>query len=83
MNLVFLAILVLLVLGAVFGLILGYASIRFKVEGNEQITTPAGSFNAVKVVRDRGEKSSRKTWIWFAPELDYMIVKIHQVPLVI
>lgn len=34
MNLVFLAILVLLVLGAVFGLILGYASIRFKVEGN-------------------------------------------------
>jgi len=34
MNLVFLAVLVLLALGAAFGLILGYASIRFKVEGN-------------------------------------------------
>lgn len=52
---------------------------RFNIQGNEQITTPAGTFNAVKVVRDRGENSSRKTWIWFAPELDYMIVKIHQV----
>lgn len=34
MNLVFLAVLVLLALGAAFGLVLGYASIRFKVEGN-------------------------------------------------
>jgi len=34
MSLVLLAILVLLVLGSIFGLILGYASIRFKVEGN-------------------------------------------------
>ncbi|MCV6587540.1 MAG: electron transport complex subunit RsxB [Marinobacterium sp.] len=34
MSLILLAILVLLVLGALFGLVLGYASVRFKVEGN-------------------------------------------------
>jgi len=52
---------------------------RFKVDGNESITTPAGTFDAVKVSRDRGSDSKRKTWIWFAPALDYMIVKIHQI----
>ncbi|MBY4675467.1 electron transport complex subunit RsxB [Marinobacterium arenosum] len=34
MSAVLLAVVVLLVLGAVFGLVLGYASVRFKVEGN-------------------------------------------------
>jgi len=51
---------------------------RFVVEGKESITTPAGTFEAIKISRDRGANSSRKTWIWLAPELDYLIVKIHQ-----
>lgn len=52
---------------------------RFAIAGKESITTPAGTFDAIKVARDRGENSGRKTWIWLAPELDYLIVKIHQI----
>jgi hypothetical protein len=32
----------------------------------------------VRIKRDRGEDTDRETWIWFAPELDYTIVRIVQ-----
>lgn len=51
----------------------------FEVLGSESVSTPAGTFNAIKVQRDRGEDAKRETYIWFAPELDYMIVKLYQV----
>ncbi|MCV6588468.1 MAG: DUF3108 domain-containing protein [Marinobacterium sp.] len=51
---------------------------HFVVDGKETVATPAGTFDTVRVLRQRGNGSSRKTWIWFAPELDHMIVKIRQ-----
>jgi len=52
---------------------------RFQVIGEETIETPLGHLKAIKVERDRGEGSNRETYIWFAPELDYMVIRIHQV----
>jgi hypothetical protein len=47
--------------------------------GTETVTTPVGTFEAIKVQRDRGANSKRNTYIWCAPELDYMVVKLQQV----
>ncbi|KGK42698.1 hypothetical protein LH51_05235 [Nitrincola sp. A-D6] len=52
---------------------------RFNVMGEDLVDTPAGQFNAIRVERDRGENSDRETLIWFAPELDYMIVRLEQI----
>ena len=52
---------------------------RFKRVGNETIKTKLGEFDTVKIQRDRGEDSKRETYIWLAPELDYLIVKLHQI----
>ncbi|GAA0682247.1 DUF3108 domain-containing protein [Marinobacterium maritimum] len=51
---------------------------RFKVTGEEEIDTPYGRYNAVRVMRDRGEDADRETLIWLAPELDYLIVRLEQ-----
>ncbi|MFC6672589.1 DUF3108 domain-containing protein [Marinobacterium aestuariivivens] len=51
----------------------------FEVLGSERVSTPAGDFDAIKVQRDRGDDAKRETYIWFAPELDYMIVKLYQI----
>ncbi|MFW1677098.1 DUF3108 domain-containing protein [Pontibacter sp. JAM-7] len=52
---------------------------RFAVNGEEIITAPIGKFNAVRVDRIHDEDSDRKTLIWFAPELNYQIIKLHHV----
>ncbi|KAA0875150.1 DUF3108 domain-containing protein [Nitrincola tapanii] len=52
---------------------------QFKVVGEEQIQTPMGDFTAIKVARDRGEGSERETYLWLAPALDYMVVRLHQI----
>ncbi|MEH6577858.1 MAG: DUF3108 domain-containing protein [Amphritea sp.] len=52
---------------------------RFKRVGNETIKTDLGEFDVIKIQRDRGENSKRETFIWLAPELDYLIVKLHQI----
>lgn len=51
---------------------------NFAVTGQEQVETPYGTFQAVRVVRDRGKDADRQTLIWFAPELDYLIVRLQQ-----
>jgi len=51
---------------------------KFVADGTDKVDTPLGQFQAVRVKRDRGEDTSRQTWIWFAPEIDFTIVKILQ-----
>ena len=48
---------------------------NFQKLGNEQVQTPAGSFNAMKVKVIR-EGNKRETVFWMAKELDYLPVKI-------
>lgn len=45
----------------------------------ETVTTPAGRFETIKVVRDRGAGSARTTTLWFAKDLDHVIVKLEQI----
>lgn len=52
---------------------------QFKVEGSEEVSAPIGTYNAIKVSRVRDASSERQTYIWFAPALDYQIIKLQQV----
>lgn len=51
----------------------------FIIVGTETVETAIGTFEAIKIQRDRGTDSKRETFLWCAPELDYMVVKLQQV----
>jgi hypothetical protein len=50
---------------------------RFIIEGDEILETKAGKLNTtkVKIVRDDDD---RETWIWFAKDWDYILVRLLQ-----
>ncbi len=50
---------------------------RFEVQGTERIETDAGRFDTVKVARVDGSER-RATTMWFAPELEYVPVRVRQ-----
>lgn len=45
----------------------------------ETINTPLGELSAVKFKRDRGPNSTRETYIWFAKDLEYLLVQLDQI----
>ncbi|RVU32820.1 MULTISPECIES: DUF3108 domain-containing protein [Neptunomonas] len=51
---------------------------HFSILDAERVTTPAGEYETVKVKMERGKNSDRITYIWFAPTLEYAIVKLEQ-----
>ncbi len=51
---------------------------QFAVTGTEKVSTPAGEFQAVRVERVYDTPKDKKTLIWFAPELDYQLIKLHR-----
>ncbi|MFC3095622.1 DUF3108 domain-containing protein [Alteromonas sediminis] len=50
---------------------------QIRVEDQEQIDLPFGELNSIKVKIVR-QNSSRETYAWFAPELDYLLVRLQQ-----
>jgi hypothetical protein len=50
---------------------------RFKMIGRETVETPAGTFETVKITRLR-DNNKRETYIWCAPALHYLPVRIWQ-----
>lgn len=50
---------------------------EFAVAGNEQLQTPLGLVDTIKVQRVRND-SDRSTTIWFAPKWNYALVKLMQ-----
>ncbi|WP_339806696.1 DUF3108 domain-containing protein [uncultured Marinobacter sp.] len=56
----------------------GYDYDRFAVIGEEVVDSKVGSVNTVKVEKVRGEGSKRETLMWFAPELDYLLIRLVQ-----
>lgn len=50
----------------------------FDLLGEEQLETPLGRFNTVKLKRSRGKDSSRETIFWLAKDWDYLLLKIQQ-----
>lgn len=51
---------------------------RFVADGEDLIETPLGTYRSARIRRDRGASTERETLIWFAPALDYSIVRIVQ-----
>ncbi|QHQ40749.1 DUF3108 domain-containing protein [Microbulbifer hydrolyticus] len=51
---------------------------EFRVAGKENIKTPMGLIETVKVERVREEGAERVTNIWFAPKWKYALVKLMQ-----
>jgi hypothetical protein len=50
---------------------------RFKVIGHETVEVPAGTFETVKITKLRANKD-RITYVWCAPALNYLPVRIWQ-----
>lgn len=48
---------------------------RYTIEKNEIIETIAGKQEAIKIAREHG---NRKTLMWFAPELNFLLLKVEQ-----
>ncbi|WP_067867020.1 DUF3108 domain-containing protein [Neptuniibacter marinus] len=52
---------------------------KFQVDGQEVIEAPIGIYKTIRVKRVREANSPRQTYIWFAPELNYQIIKLKQI----
>ncbi len=50
-----------------------------KVTGREKIHTSVGELDTLKIRRIRRKKKRRETWIWAAPELQYLPVRVMHV----
>jgi hypothetical protein len=50
---------------------------RFKVVGEETLELPAGTYRTIKITKLR-DNNKRETYIWCAPELHYLPVRIWQ-----
>lgn len=50
---------------------------RYLRDGEEVLQTPAGPLRAVRLVRERSD-SSRQTWLWFAVDHNFALVKLVQ-----
>ncbi len=51
---------------------------RFVRSGRETLTTPAGTFDCLRLQLERGE-DQQQTLIWMAPALDYLTVRLLRV----
>lgn len=56
----------------------GYDYDKFAVIGEEVVDSKVGSVDTIKVEKVRGEGSKRETLMWFAPELDYLLIRLVQ-----
>ncbi|PKM22842.1 MAG: DUF3108 domain-containing protein [Gammaproteobacteria bacterium HGW-Gammaproteobacteria-14] len=56
----------------------GRETLRYHIHGEENLTTPAGLFRTVKISRIREKTHGRQTWLWFAPDYDFALVKLVQ-----
>ncbi len=56
----------------------GYDTDRFAVIGEETIDTKLGALRTIKVEKVRGEGRKRETLMWFAPEQNYLLVRLMQ-----
>ncbi len=50
----------------------------FILLGSELLDTPVGKLETLKIQRDRGADSNRKTTLWLAKDWDYLLVKVKQ-----
>ena len=51
---------------------------RYRVVGEEHLNIDGKQVETVKVQRQRGTNSKRQTYMWFAPQHDYLLVQLLQ-----
>lgn len=51
---------------------------QFKMVGYESLKTKVGTLRTVKVEQVESKKSKKKTYIWFAKDYDYLLVRLKQ-----
>lgn len=51
----------------------------FDFQGEETLSTPLGEIVTKKFKRDRGENAIRQTYVWFAPQWNYLLVRLDQI----
>ncbi|MDX1799921.1 MAG: DUF3108 domain-containing protein [Marinobacter sp.] len=56
-----------------------YETSRFAVIGQEKLATELGKLDTLKVEKVRAPDSKRETLMWFAPDKDYLLVRLVQV----
>jgi hypothetical protein len=54
----------------------GLTRFRYRVAGPERLTTPAGEFETVRLVKQRENQDDKGTELWFASGRDYLPVRI-------
>lgn len=52
---------------------------RFRVVGPEMLKTPVGTLRTIKTEQLQKKKSRPKTYIWFATDYDYLLIRLKQV----
>jgi hypothetical protein len=57
----------------------GMKPLNYKIVGQEMLKTPFGKLNAVRVERTRREGEKRRSTLWLAPSLGYIMVKMEHV----
>lgn len=50
----------------------------FQMVGFEMLNTPVGSLRTVKIEQIEKKKNKKKTYIWFAKDYDYLLVRLQQ-----
>jgi len=50
----------------------------YEYDGEEEVMLPYGLINTIKLKREVKDKK-RVTYAWFAPELDYLLVRLYQI----
>lgn len=56
----------------------GVTGFNYEVVGREQLKTPAGTFNTIKIERIYPEKG-RRTFLWAAEDMDYFMVRMDHI----
>jgi hypothetical protein len=51
---------------------------EYKYDGEEELMLPYGLVKAIRLKRESSSKKKRITYAWFAPELNYLLVKLYQ-----
>lgn len=57
----------------------GMKKLVYRNDGTESVKTPLGTFEALRIQRVRKEGDKRRSTVWVAPKLDYLMVKMEHV----
>jgi hypothetical protein len=57
----------------------GMRTLTYRIVGQEKLKTPLGKFDAIRVERKREAGEKRRSTLWLAPSLGYIMIKMEHV----